>query len=71
MYGRVGRLDELLVKPTSARITHLVVREGHLWGQKDVTIPIEQIDRIEEDGVYLKLDKHGVVALPTTPARRR
>jgi sporulation protein YlmC with PRC-barrel domain len=69
--GRVGRVDELLVEPTTGRITHLVLREGHLWGQKDVTIPAAQIDRIEEDTVYLKLDKQDVGALPTTPARRR
>jgi sporulation protein YlmC with PRC-barrel domain len=69
--GRVGRVDELLVEPTSGRITHLVLREGHLWGQKDVTIPVAQIDRIEEDMVYLKLDKHAVAALPATPVRHR
>jgi sporulation protein YlmC with PRC-barrel domain len=69
--GRVGYVDEFLVEPTTGRITHLVVREGYLWGQKDVTIPVAQVNRIEEDTLYLKLDKHAVAALPATTIRRR
>jgi sporulation protein YlmC with PRC-barrel domain len=68
--GRVGRVDEFLVDPTSEQITHLVMREGHLWGQKDVTIPVSAIDSIDEDIVYLKLDKRDIEALPTVPIRR-
>jgi sporulation protein YlmC with PRC-barrel domain len=68
--GHVGRVDEFLVDPTNGYITHLVLREGHLWGQKDVTIPVSQIDHIEEDSVYLKLDKHSIEMLPTIPVRR-
>ena len=69
--GSLGWVDEFLVDPVDTHITHLVLREGHLWGQKDVTIPVSQIDRIEEDTVYLKLDKHSVEALPAIPIRRR
>ena len=68
--GHVGRVDEFLVDPTSEHITHLVMREGHLWGQKDVTIPVSEIDRIEEDTVYLKLDKKSIEALPAIPIHR-
>jgi sporulation protein YlmC with PRC-barrel domain len=68
--GHVGRVDEFLVDPTNGYITHLVLREGHLWGQKDVTISVSQIDHIEEDSVYLKLDKHSIEMLPTIPVRR-
>ena len=38
--GYVGKVDEFLVNPQNGNITHLVMREGHLWGQKDVTIPL-------------------------------
>jgi sporulation protein YlmC with PRC-barrel domain len=69
--GHVGRVDEFLVDPVDTHITHLILREGHLWGQKDVTIPVSHIDRIEEDTVYLNLDKHNVGALPAIPIRRR
>jgi sporulation protein YlmC with PRC-barrel domain len=69
--GHVGRVDEFLVDPTNGHITHLVLREGHLWGKKDVTIPSSEIERIEEDTVYLNSDRHSIEALPTIPIRRR
>jgi len=48
----------------SQLITHLILREGHLWGQKEVTIPLNQIERIEDDTVYLKLRKEEIEKLP-------
>jgi hypothetical protein len=48
----------------------LVLREGHLWGQKDVTVPVSKIKRIEEEDVYLDLDKAGIETLPAIPIRR-
>jgi sporulation protein YlmC with PRC-barrel domain len=67
----VGKVDEFLVDLSDGHITHLVLREGHLWGQKDVTIPVSEIQRIEEDTVYLKLDKHSIEKLPGIPVKRR
>jgi sporulation protein YlmC with PRC-barrel domain len=69
--GHVGRVDEFLVDPRDEHITHLIMREGHLWGQKDVSIPISAIEHIAEDTVYLKLSKNEIEALPTIPLRRR
>ena len=69
--GHVGRLDGFLVEPETEHITHLVMREGQLWGEKDVTIPVSKIDRIEERVIHLKLDKRGIEALPPIPIRRR
>jgi sporulation protein YlmC with PRC-barrel domain len=69
--GRVGQLDEFLVEPETEHITHLVMREGHLWGEKDVMIPVSEIDRIEEAVIHLKLDKRSIEALPTIPIRQR
>jgi sporulation protein YlmC with PRC-barrel domain len=68
--GIVGRVDEFLINPENDHITHLVLREGHLWGRKDVTIPVSQIDHYDENTVYLKLDKHAIEALPAIPIRR-
>lgn len=68
--GQVGKVDEFLVDPENDVITHLVLREGHLWGEKDVTIPVSEIDKIAEEAVYLKLDKKAVETLPTVPVRR-
>jgi sporulation protein YlmC with PRC-barrel domain len=68
--GRVGQVDEFLVEPKNGSITHLVLREGHLWGKKDVSIPVSQIDKIEKDTVYLKINKEEVEALPLLPIHR-
>lgn len=68
--GRVGHVDEFIVGPKSGNITHLVMRERNLLGQKEVCIPLANIDRIEEDTVFLKLDKKSVRALPAIPVRR-
>ncbi len=68
--GHIGKVDEFLADPNSGHITHLVLRKGHLWGQKDVSIPVSEIDRIHENVVYLRLSKQEVEALPTIPIRR-
>jgi sporulation protein YlmC with PRC-barrel domain len=68
--GQIGRVDEFLLDPANMHVTHLVLREGHLWGQKEVSIPVSQIDRIEEDVVYLKLDTHSAGQLPAIPLQR-
>lgn len=68
--GHIGHVNEFLVDPLNGHITHLVLREGHLWGQKDVTIPVAQIDRIGEGTVHLKLDKRAVERLPAIPVHR-
>ena len=68
--GRVGRVDEFVVEPSKHVITHLVMREGHLWGAQDVSIPVSQIDFVEEDTVHLKLDKAGVEELPILALHR-
>lgn len=66
---QVGQLDGFLVDSATGQITHLLLREGHFWGQKEVTIPVAQIDHMAEGNVYLKLDRRSIGALPTTPVR--
>ena len=69
--GYVGKVDEFVVNPKNSHITHVVMREGHLWGKKDVIIPISAMGETSEDTVVLKLDKHQVESLPTFPVNRR
>ena len=68
--GRVGKLDELVLDSKSGAITGLVMRKGHLWGSRDVTVPVDQVDFTDGDTVYLKLDKSAVGALPAMKVRR-
>jgi sporulation protein YlmC with PRC-barrel domain len=69
--GYVGKVDEFIVNPKNSHITHLVMREGHLWGKKDVIIPLSAIDETRDDTVFLKLDKHQIESLSTFPLQRR
>jgi sporulation protein YlmC with PRC-barrel domain len=69
--GRVGHVDEFLIDPKDDHITHIVLREGHLWGQRDVSIPVSEIERVEEDAVYLRISKRKIEALPAIPVRRK
>jgi hypothetical protein len=69
--GYVGHVDEFVVNPVNVHITHMVMREGHLWGKKDVIIPLSAIGETRQDTVFLKLDKHQIESLPTFPLQRR
>jgi sporulation protein YlmC with PRC-barrel domain len=69
--GYVGKVDEFVVNPESGHITHLVMREGHLWGKKDVIIPLSAMGDTHADTVFLKVDKHQIESLPTFPLHRR
>jgi hypothetical protein len=69
--GYVGHVDEFVVNPQNSHITHLVMREGHLWGQKDVIIPLSAVGTSSKDTVLLKLNKHQIESLPTFPLQRR
>jgi hypothetical protein len=69
--GVCGRSVYVLINPVVDQVTHLVMREGHLWGQKDVIIPLSAMGEPREDTVFLKLDKHQVESLPTSPVHRR
>jgi hypothetical protein len=62
------RLSHVVVKQNT--FPHLVLREGHLWGEKDVLIPFSEIGQIDKDRVHLTLSKEEVANLPTIPVRR-
>jgi sporulation protein YlmC with PRC-barrel domain len=51
-------------------LTHLVLEHGHLWGRRDVTIPMDAVAKVETDSVTLRLSKDEVGALPSVRVRR-
>ena len=67
--GKVGQVDELLLDPETEQITHLVLREGHLWGQKEVVVPLSVVDKVVQDSVYLTLDRETISAMLAVPAK--
>lgn len=64
--GRIGKIDDFLIESKdSGEITHIVLREGHFWNEKDVTIPVSKIEKIDKKGIYLKLNKEEIETLPS------
>lgn len=68
--GRVGKLDEFLLDQKSGVITNLLMLKGHLWGKKDVVIPVDKVDQMGDDTITLKIDKEAVGKLTTVSANR-
>jgi hypothetical protein len=68
--GYVGKVDEFVVNPENGHITYLVMREGHLWGKKNVIIPLSAMDDTGDDTLFLNIDKHQIESLPTFPVHR-
>lgn len=66
----IGSVDEFLVDQDGGRVTNLILREGHIFGQKDVFIPITEIETIQESGLFLRLNKRNIEKLPAIPIRR-
>jgi uncharacterized membrane protein len=69
--GRIGQVDELLLDEATGEITHFVMREGHLWGKKDVVVPVSSIAYSDKDAVYLTLDKETISSILAVPVRER
>jgi sporulation protein YlmC with PRC-barrel domain len=61
--GPIGRVQGLVVHRADNCVTHVLLDEGHLWGQKRVAIPIKAVTDVE-DGVRLDLTKDEVRDLP-------
>jgi len=61
--GAIGRIRGLVIDPSDHHVTHVLLDEGHLWGKKTITIPINVV-KDAKDGVRLNLTKDQVRDLP-------
>jgi hypothetical protein len=61
--GETGRVQGLLADPDGHRVTHVLLREGHLRGRKQVAIPVSAVTGIR-DGIRLSITKQQVENLP-------
>jgi site-specific recombinase XerD len=68
--GHIGVLEEFVVEPESSHITHIVLSKGHLWGKRDVVIPVSVVDHGEYDNLYLNIEKKTVKDLPGVSIQR-
>jgi sporulation protein YlmC with PRC-barrel domain len=61
--GNIGKVQGLVIDSRNRHVTHVLLQEGHLWGRKDVAIPISAVTGVD-DGIQLKLSKQEVSELP-------
>ncbi|HZE06507.1 MAG TPA: hypothetical protein VE127_14860 [Solirubrobacteraceae bacterium] len=61
--GWIGSVEGLVIHPHDHHVTHLLLQEGHLWGRKQVAIPIGAISRVDEE-IRVALSKREVEDLP-------
>lgn len=61
--GLIGRVQGLVVDPGRRQVTHVLLQEGHLWGRKEVAIPIREVAGLD-DGIRLRIGKQDVQDLP-------
>ena len=61
--GHIGKVQGLVIDPDSYHVTHVLLQEGHLWGRKEVAIPIGAVTGVE-DGIRLNITKQQVQDLP-------
>jgi len=61
--GEIGRVEGFIVDPADNKVTHVLLQEGHMWGRKEVAIPVSAIVSVDA-GIRLNITKQQVEDLP-------
>lgn len=61
--GEIGKVQGLVIDPNDHQVTHVLLSEGHLWGKKQVALPIHNVTDVHQ-GVHLNLSKDEIRDLP-------
>ena len=61
--GDIGRVQGLVIDRASRHVTHVLLQEGHMWGRKEVAIPISAVASTT-GGIRLRISKQEVQDLP-------
>jgi len=61
--GEIGLVEGLVIDPRDHGVTHVLLQEGHLWGRKEVAIPIGAVTSVDI-GISVNLSKQQVGDLP-------
>jgi hypothetical protein len=64
--GEIGQVEGFVVD-SAEHVTHVILQEGHLWGRKQVAIPVSAIESVA-DGIRLNITKEQVGNLPPVSA---
>jgi hypothetical protein len=62
--GFIGSVAGLIVDPADLHVTHVLLAEGHLWGRKQVSIPIGAMTRRDQE-IRVDLTKEQIEGLPS------
>lgn len=62
--GQIGRVQGLVIAGADHHITHVLLQKGHLFGRKEVAIPISAVTGTG-DGIQLNITKQQVEDLPS------
>ena len=62
--GEIGKVEGLVVHAGGGHVTHVLLQEGHLWGRKDVAIPVGSVSLLDDGGISVSMSKHEIGELP-------
>jgi sporulation protein YlmC with PRC-barrel domain len=60
--GYIGQVRGFVIDPAS-QVTHVLLREGHPWGRKEVAIPVSAVTPVDDE-IQLSITKQQVQDLP-------
>jgi len=61
--GHIGQVEGFVVDTADQKVTHVLLMEGHLWGRKQVAIPVSAVASVDA-GIRLNITKQQVEDLP-------
>jgi hypothetical protein len=61
--GRIGSVQGLVIDSESSQVTHVLLQQGHLWGRRQLAIPIDATSRVDDE-IHIALTKQEVEDLP-------
>jgi sporulation protein YlmC with PRC-barrel domain len=62
--GDIGKVQGLVIDASNHHVTHVLLQEGHLWGRKEVAIPISAVSGVSDGGISLTMNQQEVQDLP-------
>lgn len=66
--GWIGAVQGLVIDPADRHVTHVILQEGHVWGRKQVAIPVGAANRAGGEP-RVDLTKDEIEALPPVSLR--
>jgi sporulation protein YlmC with PRC-barrel domain len=69
--GPIGEVEGLIVDSRNSHVTHVVLKEGHVFRHKDLAIPIVMVEAVDDKGIRLSVSRREVENLPPVDFHRR